>query len=335
MKTIFVTGGAGYVGSHCCKAFAEAGWTVVVYDNLHRGWRDLVQWGELVEGDILDAPRLAAAMQAAKPDAVAHFAALTYVGESVGDPAAYYRNNGIGTFNILEAMRTSKVDTIIVSSTAATYGEPKMVPIPEDHPQQPINPYGWSKLFMERMLHDYAAAYGLKFAALRYFNAAGADPQAQIGERHEPETHVIPLAARGALREDYTFTIFGDDFDTRDGTGVRDYVHVSDLASAHQAALRYLFEGGESGAFNLGIGEGVTVKEIAAAIEAVSGKPLRQTIGPRRAGDPATLVASSDKARRVLGWTPVRSDIKTIVADAWRWHQKDERGTALANTKVE
>lgn len=322
MKTIFVTGGAGYVGSHCCKAFAQAGWRVVTYDNLFRGWREFVKWGDLVEGDILDLPSLTAAMREAKPDAVAHFAALTYVAESVEDPAAYYRNNSLGTFNILEAMRATEVRNIIFSSTAATYGVPRMTPIPEDHPQQPINPYGWSKLFVERMLHDYDPAYGLRYASLRYFNAAGADPDGEIGERHEPETHVIPLAARGVLSADYEFTVFGTDFETRDGTCVRDYVHVTDLGRAHRAALEHLFNGGESGFYNLGTGDGATVKEVADAIERVSGKPLPRRYGPRRAGDPPELIASNVRAREVLGWTPERSSIEQIVTDAWAWHAK-------------
>ena len=205
MKTILVTGGAGYVGSHCCKEFAAKGWTVVVYDNLYRGWRDMVKWGELIEGDILDRDALQGAIARVKPDVLAHFAALTYVGESVEHPDLYYRNNTLGTFNILEAMRAEGVDKMIFSSTAATYGEPLEAPMPETHRQLPINPYGWSKLMVERMMFDYAAAYGLRFAALRYFNAAGASADGEIGERHEPETHVIPLAARGALRDDYQF----------------------------------------------------------------------------------------------------------------------------------
>jgi UDP-arabinose 4-epimerase len=324
MTTIFVTGGAGYIGSHCCKAFAEAGWDVVVYDNLKQGWRDMVKWGRLIEGDILDAERLEAAIREIRPDAVAHFAALISVGESVADPAIYYRNNSFGAFNLLEAMRRTGVNKIIFSSTAATYGVPKITPIPENHLQQPINPYGWSKLMVERMLADYDAAYGLRYAALRYFNAAGADPDGEIGERHEPETHLIPLAARGALRANYQFTIYGEDFETRDGTCVRDYVHVTDLAAAHRAALQYLMDGGESAAFNLGTGEGATVKEIAAAVERASGRPLPRTIGPRRAGDPPVLIASSEKAKRVLGWTPKHSAIDEIVQTAFAWHRKDD-----------
>jgi UDP-arabinose 4-epimerase len=325
VKTIFVTGGAGYVGSHCCKEFAAQGWNVVVYDNLSRGWRDLARWGELVEGDILDRDALQSALTAAKPDVLAHFAALTYVGESVEDPALYYRNNTLGTFNILESMRAVGVDKMIFSSTAATYGVPHQVPMPEDHPQQPINPYGWSKLMVERMMDDYARAYGLRFASLRYFNAAGASPDGEIGERHEPETHVIPLAAKGALSSDYAFTIFGDDFDTRDGTCVRDYIHVCDLGRAHAAAAKYLMDGGAAEFFNLGTGEGTTVKEIADAIEKVSGKPLPRKIGPRRAGDPAVLVASNAKAKAKLGWEPTQSSVDEIVQSAWNWAQKDSK----------
>ena len=323
LKTVFVTGGAGYVGSHCCKAFAEAGWNVVVYDDLSKGWREMVRWGPLVVGDILDRPALQAAMAEHRPDVVAHFAALSSVGESVADPSAYYRNNVTGTWTILQTMRDVGVDKIIFSSTAATYGVPDETPMPETHRQSPINPYGWTKLFVERMLADYASAYGLKFCALRYFNAAGADPDALIGEKHEPESHVIPLAARGALKDDYRFTIFGDDFDTRDGTCVRDYVHVSDLGSAHALAADHLMGGGAGGFFNLGTGVGTTVKEVADAIEQASGKPLHRAMGPRRAGDPAVLVASNAKARDVLGWAPQRSDIATIVADAFRWHAKE------------
>ncbi len=323
MKTILVTGGAGYVGSHCCKEFAAQGWTVVVYDNLYRGWRDMVRWGELIEGDILDTTALQTAVAKVKPDVLAHFAALTYVGESVEQPDLYYCNNTLGTFNILEALRAAGVNKMIFSSTAATYGEPLEAPMPETHRQLPINPYGWSKLMVERMMADYADAYGLRFASLRYFNAAGASPDGDIGERHEPETHVIPLAARGALRDDYRFTIFGDDFDTRDGTCVRDYVHVSDLGRAHAAAADYLMTGGAAQFFNLGTGEGTTVKEIADAIEKVSGKPLPRKVGPRRAGDPAVLVASNTRAREVLGWTPTQSSIDEIVRTAWAWAQKD------------
>ena len=323
-KTIFVTGGAGYVGAHACKAFHAAGWRVVVYDNLFRGWRDFVRWGDLLEGDILDETRLAAALTEVKPDAVAHFAALTSVGESAADPSLYYRVNTMGGLAVLEAARKAGAKALVFSSTAAVYGAPIRTPMDETHPREPINPYGRSKLMVERCLEDMALAYGFRSAALRYFNAAGADAAAEIGERHEPETHVIPLAIRGARRNDYAFTIFGDDFETRDGTCVRDYIHVSDLADAHVLAVEYLMAGGEAGAFNLGTGAGTTVAEIAAAVEKAAGRPLPRKVGARRAGDPPALIASSDKARAVLGWTPKRSSIAEIVDSAWRWHAQDD-----------
>lgn len=319
-KRIFVTGGAGYVGSHCCKAFANEGWDVVVYDNLSRGWRDFVRWGELIEGDLLDAAGLSQAVAECDPDAVAHFAALAYVAESVASPELYYRVNVCGTLNLLDAMRISGVDKLVFSSTCATYGTPDRLPIDETTAQAPINPYGWSKLFVERMLADHAAAHGLRYAALRYFNAAGADPDGQIGERHDPEPHVIPLAIRGALSGDYVFTIHGGDYDTRDGTAVRDYIHVADLADGHVRALRYLMDGGAAAVFNLGTGVGTTVAEIASAVERIAGRSFPREIGPRRAGDPPTLVASAEKAKRVLDWSPTRSEIETIISTAWRWH---------------
>lgn len=326
-KTLFVTGGAGYVGSHCCKAFAQAGWRVIVYDNLSRGWRDFVQWGPLIEGDLLDAEHLTAAMRSCKPDAVAHFAALAYVGESVSDPALYYRTNTVGALNVLDAMRASDVPVLVFSSTCATYGiPPDTAPIDEKTPQSPINPYGWSKLFVEKMLTDYGQAYGVRSVALRYFNAAGADLDGDVGERHDPETHVIPLALRGATRGDYEFQVFGADFPTPDGSAVRDYIHVTDLGNAHRLALEYLFNNGASDVFNLGTGEGVSVLEIAAAVERVVGKEVRKAIVGRRAGDPPALVASPLKARQVLGWSAQHSSIDTILQSAWRWHQKDGHG---------
>lgn len=322
-KTVFVTGGAGYVGAHCCKAFAEAGWNVVTYDNLSRGWRDFVKWGPLIEGDILDETRLSNAMREVKPNAVAHFAALTYVGESVADPARYYRHNSAGALAVLDAMRKADCDQIIFSSTAAVYGTPITTPIGEDHPKTPINPYGWSKLFVERMLADYAAAYGIRYVALRYFNAAGADVDGQIGERHDPEPHVIPLAIRGIMSGDYVFQIFGKDFETRDGTAIRDYVHVTDLATAHSLALHYLRNSGPSDTLNLGTNNGTSVLEIAAAVERASGKALRRIDVDRRPGDPTALVADSRKAARVLSWHPQHSGIDNIIRSAFRWHAAD------------
>jgi UDP-arabinose 4-epimerase len=321
--TVFVTGGAGYVGSHCCKAFHKAGWKVVTYDNLSRGWRDLVKWGELIEGDILDEAHLSSAMAQVRPDAVAHFAAFAYVGESVSDPGLYYRNNTLGSMAILDAMKANGVDKLIFSSTCATYGVPETVPMTEDTPQRPINPYGWSKLFVEQMLDDYHRAHGIAAVKLRYFNAAGADGDSETGERHEPETHLIPLALQGQLRDGFDLTVFGDDFDTRDGTCVRDYVHVTDLADAHARALDYLEAGGAANVFNLGTGTGTSVMEIVDAVGRVTGTPVRHKIGPRRAGDPPALVASAEKARDVLGWVPRHSDIDTIIRTAWGWHQKE------------
>ncbi len=322
MKKLLVTGGAGYVGSHCCKLFAEAGWEVTVFDNLSTGWREFVQWGDLIEGDLLDRTAVNNAVNQVKPDAVAHFAALSLVGVSVSSPETYYRNNVLGSLNLMEAMTDADVNKMIFSSTCATYGIPQHMPIDESHPQAPINPYGSSKLMVERILADYSKAHDFKYVALRYFNAAGADAAARIGERHEPETHVIPLAIRGAMTDDYTFTILGDDFDTRDGTCVRDYIHVDDLADAHKRALDYLFAGGKSDVFNLGTGKGTTVKEIAAAVEKASGKPLNLSIGARRAGDPAALYSDPRHAKDILGWEAKHSDIDNIVGSAWKWHQK-------------
>ena len=330
-KTILVTGGAGYVGSHCCKAFAEAGWTVIVYDNLSNGWRDLVQWGEFIEGDLLDAAALDAAMAAHKPDAVAHFAALIEVGESVIHPGKFYENNVQGTLLLLNAMRHHGVDKIIFSSTCATYGVPERMPMTEDLPQWPISPYGWSKLMVEQILSDYDRAHGIQSVKLRYFNAAGAATDADIGERHQPETHLIPNAIMGMMKDGFELTIFGDDFDTRDGTCVRDYIHVTDLADAHARALQYLFDGGASDAFNLGTGTGTTVKEVISAIERISGHEVTKSVGPRRAGDIPALVAVADKAERVLGWRPQHSDIDAIIRSAWAWHEREFSRNSVPN----
>lgn len=319
-----MTGGAGYVGAHCCKAFAEAGWDVVVYDNLERGWRDFVKWGPLIEGDILDAQALSKALQEVRPDAVAHFAALAYVGESVGNPGLYYRNNVVGTLNLLEAMVAAKVLRLVFSSTCATYGEPAWMPIGEDTPQTPVNPYGWSKLMVERMLADFDHAHGLRSVALRYFNAAGADPGGEIGEQHDPESHLLPLAIRAAQpANDFTLTVFGDDFDTPDGTCIRDFIHVTDLASAHLAALNHLTHGAGSCVLNLGTGRGYSVREIIEAVGKVSGKQVRFTVGPRRLGDPPMLVADPSRARQTLGWQAQRSELEAIIADALAWHARE------------
>lgn len=321
-RTVLVTGGAGYVGSHCCKAFARAGWRVVTFDNLSRGHAEAVKWGPLVRGDILDAAALDAVFAEYRPDLVAHFAAFAYVEESVRQPELYYRNNCIGSFTLLDRMRAAGLTKLLFSSTCASYGVPDHVPIDETHRQWPVNPYGWSKLVVERMLADYAAAYGLDSVALRYFNAAGCDPEGEIGECHEPETHAIPLAIAGALSDERPFTVFGTDFDTRDGSAIRDYIHVGDLARAHVLAGEWIM--GQSGfhPFNLGTGRGTTVLEIAQAVAKACGSQRPVRTGPRRAGDPPILVADAAKALRELGWQAETSDIDTIVRTAVAWHRR-------------
>lgn len=321
MKTVLVTGGAGYVGSHCCKSFASAGWRVVAFDDLSRGWREAVRWGPLIEGSLLDRAAVDAAIGEVRPDLVAHFAAFAYVGESVDDPAIYYRNNCVGTLNLLDAMMAYGVAPILFSSTCAVYGNPRQLPIGEEHPLAPINPYGRSKLFVERMIEDYCAAYGLRSVALRYFNAAGADPDGEIGECHEPETHAIPLAIEAAIEPGACFTVFGTDFDTRDGSALRDYIHVSDLAQAHVAAGEFLLVNQGSHVFNLGTGVGTTVFELVSAIAKATGRGPQVELGPRRAGDPGALVASSAKARDILHWEPRLSSIERIVETALAWRQ--------------
>ncbi|MBB5575595.1 UDP-glucose 4-epimerase GalE [Rhizobium paranaense] len=321
MTTVLVTGGAGYIGSHCCKAFAEAGWSIVTYDNLSRGWRDAVKWGPLVEGDIADAETLAAALRQYRPDVVAHFAAYAYVGESVEFPELYYRNNTFGTLVLIEEMLKAGVNRLIFSSTCASYGIPVRTPIDETHPQWPINPYGWSKFMIERMVDDFSRARGLNAVMLRYFNAAGCDPDGEIGERHEPETHVVPLAIEAAIKPGRVFTINGTDFDTRDGTAVRDYIHVTDLARAHVLGGEKLLRDRGVHVYNLGTGNGTTVKELADAVGRVSGNTLPTAYGPRRPGDPPALVASAAKAERELGWAPRHSDIDGIIDTALAWYR--------------
>jgi len=320
MKTVLVTGGAGYIGSHSAKAFAEAGWSVVTLDNLSRGWRDAVRWGPFVEGDVADPAIVAATLDRYRPDVVAHFAAYAYVGESVERPELYYRNNTCGTLVLLDAMLKAGTARLIFSSTCASYGIPIRSPIDETHPQAPINPYGWSKFMIERMIEDMARAHGLDAVILRYFNAAGCDPDGEIGEHHVPETHVIPLAIEAALTPDRTFTVNGSDFDTRDGTAVRDYVHVADLARAHVlAGEKLLCERGVS-VYNLGTGNGTSVGELIDAVSRISGRKLRAVYGPPRAGDPPVLVAARDKAERELGWQPRLATIDRIVETALTWY---------------
>ncbi|TIP13363.1 UDP-glucose 4-epimerase GalE [Mesorhizobium sp.] len=321
MKTVLVTGGAGYIGSHCCKAFAESGWSVIAYDNLSRGWRDAVKWGPLVKGDVCDAAAVAAALHQHRPDVVAHFAAYAYVGESVERPELYYRNNSFGTLVLLEEMLKIGIDKLILSSTCASYGVPIRSPIDETHPQSPINPYGWSKFIVERMVDNLSDAHGLNAVVLRYFNAAGCDPDGEVGERHEPETHVIPLAIEAAVGSGRVFTINGTDFDTRDGTAVRDYVHVTDLARAHVLAGEKLLRDTGVHVYNLGTGTGTTVNELVDAVSRASGTRLPVAYGPRRAGDPPALVAAAGKAARELGWMPEQSGIDRIVETALAWYR--------------
>lgn len=321
-KTALVTGGAGYVGSHCCKLFAKAGWNVVTLDNLSRGWRDAVRWGPLIECDIRDSVGVRRALEKHQPDLVAHFAALAYVGESVENPAIYYENNTAGTLSLLNGMRAAGCRHILFSSTCASYGVPQHIPLDEGHPQAPINPYGWSKMIIERMLEDFGRAYGIGSVSLRYFNAAGADPEGEIGERHEPETHAIPLAIEAACRTDRPFTILGMDFPTPDGSAIRDYVHVNDLARAHLLAGEMLLERGGTHVFNLGTGVGTSVLELIEAVERVAGSKAVVRRGPRRDGDPAKLVASFGKAERELGWRPQHSGIDFIIKTALKWRDR-------------
>ena len=320
MQTVLVTGGAGYVGSHACLALAAAGFRPVVFDDLSNGHREHVRWGPLEVGDIRDAKRLDAVFAAHRPVAVLHFAARIEVGESIKDPGAFYDVNVGGTITLVEAARRASVVALVFSSTCATFGEPVTMPMAEDHPQAPLNPYGRSKLMVEQALADYDRHLGFRSAVLRYFNAAGADPEGRIGEWHEPETHAIPLAIEAALGLRPGFTIFGDDYDTDDGTAVRDYVHVLDLADAHVAALRRLLAGGGSETYNLGAGTGVSVRQLVDGIGRVAGAPLTVRIAPRREGDAPVLIADNRKARARLGWTPARG-LDLILADAWRWRR--------------
>ena len=321
-QSILVTGGAGYVGSHACKALAEAGYQPVVYDNLSRGHAEAARWGPLVEGDLHDGARLSATMRAHRIGAIMHFAALAYVGESVSDPATYYNNNVGGTLALLGAMRVAGVATIVFSSTCAVYGVPDRLPISETTATAPLNPYGDTKLAIERALHWYGAAYGIRYTALRYFNAAGADPDGEIGEDHEPETHLIPLVLRAALGRADPLQIFGADYATRDGTAIRDYIHVSDLASAHVAALGHLAAGGDSLALNLGTGQGCSVREVIAAVERIAGRKVPRSEAPRRPGEPPELVADPALAFARLGWRPRHSDLDTIIRTALAWETR-------------
>jgi UDP-arabinose 4-epimerase len=320
--TVLVTGGAGYVGSHACKALARAGYLPVVYDNLLHGHAWAAKWGPLERGDILDRTTLDAAFARHKPAAVMHFAAFAYVGESVTDPGKYYRNNVAGSLTLLETMRDHGTNRIVFSSTCATYGLPETLPITEETAQRPINPYGASKVMVERMLVDFGQAHGILWTALRYFNAAGADVDGELGEDHEPETHLIPLALDAASGRRPNLSIFGTDYDTSDGTCIRDYVHVADLAEAHVLALQASERGAPSTAYNLGIGRGFSVREVVSAVARVTGVHVPLVIGNRRIGDPPALVADAEKARAELAWEPRLTDLDEIVRTAWVWHQR-------------
>ena len=317
---ILVAGGAGYIGAHMCRLLAARGHECVVLDDLSTGHREAVCWGRLEQVSLLDVGALNRVVAEAKPDAVMHFAARSIVSQAARDPAGYYANNLIGTLNLLNAMRASSVQRLVFSSTASVYGEPQQSPVTEDHPLIPLNTYGSSKLAAERMIADFCSAYGLRAAALRYFNAAGADAAAGIGESHTPETHLIPNLLRGAA-SDQAVSIYGSDYPTRDGTCVRDYIHVTDLCQAHLLALDYLNRQEGFTAMNLGTGSGYTVREIIAAASSVVGKPIPIREAGRRSGDPAVLVASSAMAQSRLGWQPAITDIRAIIASAWEWHR--------------
>jgi UDP-glucuronate decarboxylase len=317
---VLVTGGAGYIGSHTCKALARAGYLPVTFDNLVHGHRWAVRWGPLIEADLANEDRLRAAIRDFSIRSVIHLAGYAYVGESVSDPLKYFQNNLANTLTLLEVMHRTAAKNIVFSSTCATYGAPAHSPIDEETPQLPMNPYGESKLMVERILHWWSAAHGMRWTALRYFNAAGADPEGEIGEDHRPETHLIPLAIQTALGVRDGLEIYGCDYPTSDGTAIRDYIHVADLASAHLAALRRLEAGGESLAINLGTGAGHSVREVVSAVERVSGRKVPTRAAPRRAGDPPALVSAVDRARILLNWHCKYSSLDTIIETAWRWH---------------
>jgi len=332
MSAVLVTGGAGYIGSHAVKALVKAGRRVVIYDDFSAGHREAAAIAgagvaTLVEGDIRDTARVAAMLKEHAIESVMHFAAWLSVGDSVHDPAGYYHNNVIGALSVLEAMVTQRVKQLVFSSTCAVFGNPIATPIAEDHPRRPINAYGETKSTIERALPHYERAYGLRSIALRYFNAAGADPDGELGEDHEPEIHVIPRAIDAACGRT-TFQIFGEDYETPDGTCLRDYVHVVDLSVAHLLALEALDRGASSTAYNLGTGQPTSVREILQTVERVTGRAVPYTSGPRREGDPAILYATSARIRRDLGWAPQYEDIDAIVGTAWQWRQRHPQGYA-------
>ncbi len=321
MATVLVTGGAGYIGAHACKMLAEAGHVPVVFDSFRTGWREAVKFGPLVEGDLLDAAALAAAFRDHAPEAVIHFAALSNVGESMAAPELYWRNNVVGSLNLLAAMRDHGVGAIVFSSTAAVYGEAEAMPIAENAPTRPINPYGASKLAVEAMLEGFGAAHGLRSAVFRYFNVAGADPDRRVGEHHAPETHLVPLILDAAAGAREAITVYGEDYPTPDGTCIRDYIHVTDLIEAHLLGLERLLAGGGSLTVNLGTENGFSVREVIDAAREVVGVPFEVRKGARRPGDPARLVCENLRAREELGWRPARSTLPEMIGDGWAWRQ--------------
>ncbi len=323
---ILVVGGAGYIGSHMCKCLAQAGFQPIVLDNLVYGHRQAVQWGPFIKGSLDDTDLLNHIFQTYDIAAVMHFAAYTYVGESVQNPAIYYQNNVAATLTLLNSMIEADVKNFIFSSSCAVYGEPMEIPMNEDHPFNPINPYGRTKRMVEEILADFGHAYGLSSVALRYFNAAGADPDGQLGEDHDPETHLIPLVLQAALGQKEDIKVFGNDYETDDGTCIRDYIHINDLASAHLLALEKLLNGDPGGNFNLGNGNGYSVMDVIDKARDITGKPIPFEIAERRAGDPAILVGSSQKAMNELGWKPQYAELDTIIEHAWQWHKTHPNG---------
>ena len=321
-KKILVAGGAGYIGSHTVKELVKRGYEVTVLDNLSNGHMTSLEGVKYINGDIGDYTVVKGILESEEIDAVINFAALAYVGESVSNPRRYYDNNVVRGKALLDAVVDSGVKKIVFSSSCATYGIPEKVPISEGEKQRPVNPYGWTKLMFEQMMKDYDQAYGLKYISLRYFNAAGADADGTIGEEHDPETHVIPILLQNALGLRKQFSVFGTDYDTRDGSCIRDYIHVTNLADAHIRAIEYLFGKGNSDCFNLGTGDGITVLELIDAVQRITGRKLNVSLEGRRPGDPDVLVADNTKARSVLGWSPVHSSIDNIIETAWKWHSK-------------
>ncbi|TCP27355.1 UDP-glucose 4-epimerase GalE [Rhodovulum adriaticum] len=322
MTHVLVTGGAGYIGSHACKVLAAAGYTPVTYDNLSTGWQEAVQFGPFEQGDLMDRARLDAVFAQYAPVAVMHFAAFSQVGEAMTDPGKYWRNNVCGSLTLVEAAVAAGCLNMVFSSTCAVYGDQDGVTLDEDSAQAPLNAYGASKRAIEDMLRDFQASHGLKSVIFRYFNVAGADPDAQVGECHRPETHLIPVMLQALDGQRPALTVFGTDYDTPDGTCIRDYVHVMDLVAAHVQGVKWLQEGRESRVFNLGSGTGYSVRQVIDACRAVTGRQVPHVEGPRRGGDAMRLVSGSVRAERDLGWRPERSDLETMIADAWRWHQR-------------